>query len=126
MRATVATLAICTVITLCFVGCINDSESGGTDLFQLAVDEAPGGALLSVWVSPEENVAFLAGGYVGVAPADAPDGALGRLVRYENGAFVTVCRVPSGGSGRDEYTLDGATFRATGAIRPNPGVGGGQ
>lgn len=80
-------------------GCddLEDRRGGGTDLFQLALDEAPGGALLSAWVDPDaaiEPIAYVAGGYVGVARADVADGNLGRLLRYEAGAFVTVCRTP--------------------------------
>jgi len=84
---------------LVLVGCDGDDDrrGGGTDLFQLAIDEAPGGALLSAWVDQDggaDSIAYVAGGYVAVPRVDVADGNLGRLLRYEAGAFVTVCRTP--------------------------------
>ena len=81
-------------LSLALAACTSDVDPGGPDIFQLAVDEAPGGALLSVWVSPDSDVAYLVGGYVGVPPEAVPGGMLGRLVRYENGAFETICTTP--------------------------------
>lgn len=66
-----------------------------TDVF-VAIGAIPGGALLSAWVAPDGARAYLAGGLVGVDPSMAPDRmAIGRLVRYEQGRFETVCRSPS-------------------------------
>lgn len=93
-----ATVILWCTTLLALHGCEDREDArGGTDLFQLAIDEAPGGALLSAWVDPDaaiEPIAYVAGGYVGVARADVADGNLGRLLRYEGGAFVTVCRTP--------------------------------
>lgn len=61
------------------------------DLFALAINGAPGGALLAVWGDPAEQRAWLVGGYVGVDPARVPDGRIGRLVEYNDGTFVTRC-----------------------------------
>lgn len=65
------------------------------DVF-VALDNLPGGALLSVWVAPDATKAYFAGGYLGVDPAMLPDrNAGGRLLKYSNGRFETVCRTPS-------------------------------
>jgi hypothetical protein len=62
----------------------------------VALSDIAGGALLSAWVAPDGSRAYLVGGLVGVDPATAPDrSSIGRLVRYENGRFETVCRSPS-------------------------------
>ncbi|MDP3278988.1 MAG: hypothetical protein Q8Q09_27595 [Deltaproteobacteria bacterium] len=67
----------------------------GTDFF-ISVQGIPGGAFLGAWVSPDGSQAFLAGGLVGVDPATSPDPmAMGRLVRYRQGRFETLCRTPS-------------------------------
>src|SRR5688500_1638858 len=76
-------------------GCFRGEPSipeGGDDIFQLVVTEAPGGALLGVWVPPAGAEAWIAGGYVGVPAAEVPDGSAGRLLHYEEGRFETVCR----------------------------------
>jgi photosystem II stability/assembly factor-like uncharacterized protein len=62
----------------------------------VALDNLPGGALLSVWVAPDASKAYLAGGYLGVDPANLADrNAAGRLMRYSQGRFETVCRTPN-------------------------------
>lgn len=67
----------------------------GADLFRVAVNGAPGGALLSVWgPSDHPGTLYLAGGFVGVEPARlAGTGmSVGRLVESTPGVFTTRCR----------------------------------
>jgi hypothetical protein len=87
VKRTAALAALC-------CGCTGADPSApeGTDLFQIAFTEAPGGALLSVWVPPQGRRAYLVGGYVAVEPLATPDGLAGRLVGYEGGDFRTLCR----------------------------------
>jgi len=66
-----------------------------SNLFRVAINGAPGGALLGVWVSPIDASAYVCGGYVGVDPARVPAGGAGRLLGYQNGRFTTPCRTPS-------------------------------
>jgi hypothetical protein len=64
--------------------------------FRAAIAGAPGGAFLSVWGDPRGRRAYVVGGYVGLDPAQAPRGAVGRLVEYRSpGLFVTRCTVDS-------------------------------
>ncbi len=70
-------------------------EPPGRDVFA-ALRDIPGGALLSAWVAPDGATAYLAGGFVGIDPSSLPDpSAAGRLVRYRDGRFETVCRAPA-------------------------------
>ncbi|TAK33311.1 MAG: hypothetical protein EPO40_00555 [Myxococcaceae bacterium] len=71
-----------------------DGAPTGADIFRVAVSGAPGGAFLSAWVPPMGGPSYVVGGYVAVDPAEVPAGAAGRLVRYADGAFTTVCRTP--------------------------------
>ncbi len=66
-------------------------DPGGPDLFRVAAEGVPGGALLSVWGDPQSGRVFVAGGYVGVDPGRVP-GRAGRLVGYRDGAFATLCQ----------------------------------
>jgi hypothetical protein len=94
-RAPVAPVAPVAIVAL--LGAAGAASCGPppTDVFT-ALAAIPGGALLSTWVNREGTRAYLVGGLVGVDPAMAPDrSAIGRLVRYENGRFETVCRSPS-------------------------------
>lgn len=78
-------------LAVMLAGC-GTTEPGGSSIYALAIDGAPGGALLSAWVAPgTAHHAWLAGGYVGVDPAAVGDGRVGRLVRYDDGALTTVC-----------------------------------
>lgn len=62
------------------------------DLFRLAVDGLPGGALLSVYGDATAGRAYLAGGYVGVDPARLDGRPPGRLLVYRApGTFRTLC-----------------------------------
>ncbi len=86
-----ATLAALTLAALHTASC----GPAASDIF-LAIDNLPGGALLSVWVAPDASRAYIAGGYLGVDPAMVPDRtAAGRLMRYSAGRFETVCRTPN-------------------------------
>ncbi len=65
----------------------------GPDLFRVAVNGVPGGALLSAWGGGAQAV-YLAGGFVGVDPARLAGTGMsaGRLVEYGPGRFTTRCR----------------------------------
>lgn len=65
----------------------------GPDLFRVAVNGVPGGALLSAWGGGAQAI-YLAGGFVGVDPARLAGTGMsaGRLVEYGPGRFTTRCR----------------------------------
>jgi hypothetical protein len=86
-----SSVALALALALALASC----EPPARDLFA-ALEPIPGGALLSAWVAPDGTVAYLAGGFVGIDPPSLPDPAsAGRLVRYREGRFETVCRAPS-------------------------------
>jgi hypothetical protein len=91
LRSALRTALIATCATA-LTACPSPAPEG-EDLFRIAVNGVPGGALLSVWGDPS-NKAFLAGGFVGLDPARlAGTGmAAGRLVEYGPGRFTTRCR----------------------------------
>lgn len=62
------------------------------DLFRLAVNGLPGGALLSVYGNDRTRTMYLVGGYVGVDPSRLGAEPAGRMLTYNGtGTFRTVC-----------------------------------
>lgn len=90
LAVSLASLAAIGAIALA-CGPASPTPDTNPDLYELAINGAPGGALLAVWGDNSEQKAWLVGGYVGVDPTTVPDRRVGRLVEYANGTFVTRC-----------------------------------
>ena len=83
------------VTALCLASALSQcapSSARSAGIYTVAIDGAPGGALLSAWVEPgTEHRGWIVGGLLGVEPSSVTDGRVGRVLRYENGALSTVC-----------------------------------
>jgi hypothetical protein len=75
------------------LGCEPDAApDAAPDLFRLAVNGLPGGALLSVYGDALASRAYLAGGYVAVDPSRLDGRPAGRMLTYDGrGNFRTAC-----------------------------------
>ncbi|MFO0652750.1 MAG: hypothetical protein U0326_41420 [Polyangiales bacterium] len=89
---TLVAAAFVAASSLALSGCPKPAPEGD-DLFRVAVNGVPGGALLSAWGGGGQAV-FLAGGFVSVDPARLAGTGMsaGRLVEYAPGRFTTRCR----------------------------------
>ncbi|MBL8601873.1 MAG: hypothetical protein JNK72_08115 [Myxococcales bacterium] len=107
-------VALTAALSLGLGGCTSNPD--GEDLFRVAADGVPGGALLAAW-SPAaigSTRSYLVGGYVGVDPSRV-SGRGGRLVEYNRGQFRTLCQTDralwwvDGGEGEVWAVGDGGT-----------------
>ncbi len=70
----------------------DDPPDTAPDLFRLAVNGLPGGALLSVYGDERARTMYLVGGYVGVDPSRLGAEPAGRMMTYNGrGTFRTLC-----------------------------------
>jgi hypothetical protein len=70
----------------------DDPSDNAPDLFRLAVNGLPGGALLSVYGNDRTRTMYLVGGYVGVDPSRLGAEPAGRMLTYNGrGTFRTLC-----------------------------------